>query len=867
MMRDTGAGRKKTRALGKRGRPTKAGSKTKPRDKKTVGGYRHKGNRKNLPTDQTGRNMDTKDAKPAKYRLPPKNPSRLSKDLTPPHLAWERDQPDHTPAGPLYIHEKLHPAAFATSLKKDHDYSLESFFGSYDDLPAGAEFEWYQHSGRWQNRIIRGESRHVMASLLAKEGMAGKVQMVYFDPPYGIDFRNILQANVDKNQNSDEIPNDPEALQTFRDTYKNGIHSYLDNVYQIASHARELLNETGSFFLQIGSTNVNIVGVVLDEVFGADNRLGMIAFAKTSSSSSKNLPDISDYLFWYAKDKQHVTYHQLYDSTPTRKDLLDLMSSYATMVELEDGTVRRLTPAENDDPDAALPSGARLFQSAPPTSQGYSPTRSGDYKWNNKIWKCPVGRQWSVSYEGLDRLAKLGRFYESNKNLRWKKYESEFPGNKINNIWTKKAYTRDKHYVVETATSTIEKCILMATNPGDIVLDPTCGSGTTAYVAEKWGRRWITSDAGLVAVNLARQRIITGVFPWHLLVDSEVGHRRENELRNKVHQPLIPEQSAYGEDPSAGFVYGRMPRVSPQFLAYPEREAPVDYKVDQPEEDKGRIRVSSPFTVESLSPYRYVDPTRPISEIQSPVRQNVVEALRNTGIRIDGSNVCLVDLEEHPGKMITHTATFDGKRACMLVADDDCTVPQVMVDHAAEEAAAMPSVTALIVVAFNYEPSVRNEKRGRLSIYKAMANQDLQMGNLKDGKDDVAFVLVGEPDVKLQIRDGKMTAEIIGYDTFNPASGTTRPGTKNDVYCWMIDTEYDGRSFFARRIHFPGADKDKQINKFYKSLQKRIDSDLWESMLSLKSAPFSVPKSGRIAVKIITSTHTEMIAVIDVNPE
>lgn len=308
-----------------------------------------------------------------------------------------------------------------------------------------------------------------------------------------------------------------------------------------------------------------------------------------------------------------------------------------------------------------------------------------------------------------------------------------------------------------------------------------------------------------------------------------------------------------------------MPRVSPQFLAYPEREVPVDYMVDLPAQDKGRIRVSSPFTVESLSPYRYVDPKRSVSEMQSPARQNVVDALRNTGIRMDGSNVCLADLEEHPGRMITHTATFDGRRACILVADDDCTVPQVMVDHAAEEAAAMPSVTALIIVAFNYEPSVRNEKRGRLGIYKAMANQDLQLGNLADGKDDVAFVLVGEPDVKVDVRDGKMTAEIIGYDTFNPASGTTKPGTKNDVYCWMIDTEYDGRSFFARRIHFPGADKDKQIKKFYTALQKRIDSDLWESMLSLKSAPFSVPKSGRIAVKIITSTHTEMIAVIDVN--
>ena len=865
MMRDTGAGRRKARATGKRGRSvTKASSKTKPKNKKPVGAYLHGGSRKNLPTDQTGRNMDAKDAKPVPYRLPLSNPSKLPKDLKPPRLTWERDPPDNTPAGPLYIHEKLHPAAFATSLKKDHDHNLESFFGSYDDLPEGAEFEWYQHRGRWQNRIIRGESRHVMASLLAKEGMAGKVQMVYFDPPYGINFRHILQANMDKNLDADEVPNDLEALQTFRDTYKNGIHSYLDNIYQIASHAREILNETGSFFLQIGSANVNIVAVVLDEVFGADNRMGMIPFAKTKSSSSSGLPNVTDYLLWYAKNVDCVKYHQLYEKIKTRKDLLVTMS-FAALVEFRNGEIKNLTVEQKEDPDKNIPNDAILFQQADLTSQGYNKTRSREYKWNNKIYKCPQDRHWSVSYDGLDRLAKLNRLYGSNESLRWKSYENERPGRKINNMWIRQESARDKRYVVETAEYTIEKCILMTTDPGDLVFDPTCGSGTTAYVSEKWGRRWITSDAGSVAVNLVRQRTITGIFPWYVLIDSEHGHRLENELRNNAHQPPLPKSNTYREDPSVGFVYERMPRVSPQFLAYPEREVPVDYMVDLPAQDKGRIRVSSPFTVESLSPYRYVDPKRSVSEMQSPARQNVVDALRNTGIRMDGSNVCLADLEEHPGRMITHTATFDGRRACILVADDDCTVPQVMVDHAAEEAAAMPSVTALIIVAFNYEPSVRNEKRGRLGIYKAMANQDLQLGNLADGKDDVAFVLVGEPDVKVDVRDGKMTAEIIGYDTFNPASGTTKPGTKNDVYCWMIDTEYDGRSFFARRIHFPGADKDKQIKKFYTALQKRIDSDLWESMLSLKSAPFSVPKSGRIAVKIITSTHTEMIAVIDVN--
>lgn len=864
--RDTGSKPKKTNSGRKRRFRVGASTKPKlsPKGKKPTESYQYGGGRKNLPTDQTGRNMKPKYSKPVTYKMPARAPNKFPKDLLPPRLAWERGMPDHTPASPLYIHEKLHPAAFALSLRKDQDQSMDLFFRAYDGLPDGAEFEWYKHNGRWQNRIIRGESRHVMASLLAKEGMTGKVQMVYFDPPYGIDFRKILQANLNKNKDAGEIPNDPVALQTFRDTYKNGIHSYLDNVYQIASHARELLCETGSFFLQIGSANVNRIGVLLDEVFGAENRMGIIPFAKTKTSSSKGLPDVTDYLLWYAKDVGCVKYHQLYEKFESKKDLLVTMS-FAALLESKDKKVENLTSEQKVDPDKNIPNDSKLFKQTDLTSQRYSKTRSKNYEWNGKIWKCPPDRQWSVSYEGLNKLADRGRLYGSNENLFWKKYEDEFPGRKINNMWIKQESARDKHYVVETAETTIEKCILMTTDPGDLVFDPTCGSGTTAYVAEKWGRRWITSDAGLVAINLARQRIITGVFPWHMLLDSEKGHKRENELRKELHQSTLPEIYIYNEDPAVGFVYERMPHISPKYLAYSDCKVSIDYMVDRPERDDKRIRVSSPFTVESLSPYRYVNPKGTTGKRVSTARHNVVEALHATGIHMGGVNVRLVDLEEYPGKAITHTATFNGRRACVMVADDDCTVPTAMVDYASEEAAAMPNVEALIMVAFNYEPTVRNETRGRLSIYKAMANQDLQMGNLKDGKDSIAFVLVGEPDVKTKVCDGMMTAEIIGYDTFNPASGTTRPGTKNDVYCWMIDTEYDGRSFFARRIHFPGASKDKQIKDFHDEFKKRIDPSLWSSFLSLKSAPFSVPKSGRIAVKIITSTHTEMIAEININ--
>ena len=842
---DTGDGRKK--------KVSKSRKKS-IRNKERVESYKYAKTRKNLPTDQTSRTMHSDDARPIGYLPDTKKPR-------PPILQWDRELLKDASAGPLYIHEKLHPSAFAESLKKNSIANLDMFFANYDGLPKDAEFEWYQHAGHWQNRIIRGESRHVMTSLLAKEGMAGKVQMIYFDPPYGINFKNIFQANINRANDAGKIPNDPVAVQTFRDSYKNGIHSYLDSIYQIAIHARELLADEGSFFVQIGSDNMARVHMLLDEVFGAENRMAIIPFVKIGASSTKGLPDVTDYILWYAKDISKIKYHQLYEPIITKKDILDLMSSYA-MVELKDGNVRNLTSDEKNDPDS-LPNGAKLFQRVRLDSMGHSKTRSESYEWDGKIWKCFKGRHWSVSYEGLYRLADMGRLIGIHDTLWRKQYEDEYPGRKRSNMWAKMEHARDLHYVVETAPSTIEKCILMSTDPGDLVYDPTCGSGTTAYVAERWGRRWITSDFGLVAINLARQRILASVFPWHILIDSEDGIRRENEWRKKSNQPLLVEKTKYEEDPLEGFVCERIPHVSTQFLAYPDRKTPIDYFVDKPETDQSRIRVSSPFTIESLSPYRYVNPDS-VSTKHTPVRDNIEAALRDVGIRFGKNNVPLSDLVEYEGRIITHLATLNGERACVLVANDDCTVSPVMVDHAVEEASAMPNVSTLILVAFAYEATIRAEKRGRLKIHRTMANNDLQQGTLKDGKNDTAFVLIGEPDIAIKKEKDNISAEIIGYDTYDPGKGHVIPGVGNDVYCWMIDTEYDGRSFFARRIHFPGAKEDKQIKSFYKKMQKYIDRNLWDSTMSLKSAPFSIPKSGRIAVKIITSTHMEMQTVIDI---
>ena len=790
-------------------------------------------------------------------------------------------------ASPLYIREKLHPSALAELLQKRGSVQLD-LFGNYDGLPKSAAYEWYRHRGNWQNRIINGESRRVMASLLAKESMAGKVQMVYFDPPYGIKFSSNMQPdarNRDVKDNSKGRPNDPVHLRVFRDTYENGIHSYLDNIHCIAVHARELLTRDGSFFMQIGGTNVHRAAVVLDEVFGAENRIATISFAKSGSKTSRTLPAIADYILWYKKDAEtEVKYHQLYDELASRKDMLDHMS-YAAKLELESGEQRNLSKNEKIDPDKNLPPTSRLYTRMPLTSQRESNTGRSDlyfYKKMNKTFKCGRNNQWSVSHDGIDRLAELSRLDGDAKSLRWKLYEDEVPGKKINNLWHRPMSPDDLHYVVETDEEVIERCILMATDPGDLVLDPTCGSGTTAYVAEKWGRRWITSDSSLVAVTLARQRLLTGIFDYYYLQDSADGAQKEREISaaNKSDQKPRPGGIAadYGDDPSGGFVYKRVNTVSASTLAYDNEPTEV-LLVNRPLVKKSTIRVSSPFTVENHSPYRYVEPALAASDganadnIKGHYRA-ITHALVSSGIKSGRDDTMMRIRDVSPyhskkGSWITHTAVVDNKNAVLLIAPDDCTVPPELIDRAAEEAARMGNISMLIVVAFAYEADVRSgelEERGRLEIYKAQANQDLLVGNLRDSESDRAFVLIGDPDIAVSVDPADNTQIVVsvnGYDTYDPKTRQIGRGTADEIICWMIDTDYDGRSFYARRIFFPGCGDDPQIKRFRKGLGRNLDSDLWDAMLSCESTPFPKPKGKRIAVRIITATHTEMTTVVD----
>lgn len=523
-----------------------------------------------------------------------------------PILAWNRqpaNQHGHA-AHPLYLREKVHPVAFVKLLQGSGEQP--QLFKDFNGLPSpDAAYEWYQHAANWSNRLIHGECTRVMASLLARENMACKVQMIFFDPPYGVGYRSNFQVSVNQRDRTPEAaegrPLDTRTIRAFRDIYERNIHSYLDLTCEKLVLMRELLADSGSLFMQIGDENVLRVGLLLDEVFGAENRVSLIPFATTSGSSSKTLPSVADFLLWYAKDKTQVKYRQLYEQL-TRSEVVEYMSSYA-MVELKDGTTSPLSDAERDDPDKELPDGARLYQRVALTSPGTSTTgRSDAYLWSGLAWSCPAGEQWRVSMEGTDRLSKLNRLDAARpgSTLRWKRCENEIPGRR-NNMWQQQMSASDKRYVVQTADTVVERCVLMATDPGDLVLDPTCGGATTALAAEKWGRRWITCDTSPVAVSIARQRLSTATFPYWTLADSADGARQEAELSGK--SPVAPPADGWGNDPARGFIYERVPQVSASVLAYDLDPDPI-MLVDQPRKKRAVTQVTSPMTVEASSPGR-----------------------------------------------------------------------------------------------------------------------------------------------------------------------------------------------------------------------------------------------------------------------
>ncbi len=943
---------------------------------------------------------------------------RRNRDLDP-QLVWRgKDEQDlgdlAVNAPPLYIQERVHPKALVDDLvrqsRKGHDTGADSYqpdfadlFADFNGLPSeAARTEFYRHDAHWSNRMILGDSLQVMVSLAEREGLRGQVQCIYIDPPYGIRFNSNFQWSTTsrdvRDGNRDHITREPEQVRAFRDTWRDGIHSYLSYLRDRLTVARDLLADSGSIFVQIGDENVHRVRAVMDEVFGEGNFIGLIVLQKTSAPTDKFVPTVSDFIIWYAKSKSNCKYRQL----NLQKAVGQVGGSQYTWFEDEPGSERRLTNEERTIPDL-IPSDGRVFAASDASSSHEYSLGKVPVEYRGQTY-TPRNRYWSTSPEGMTRLRRSERLIVSGRTLFYKRYLMDFPVMALTNIWTDTSSSfGERAYVTQTTTKTIERCILMTTDPGDLVLDPTCGSGTTAYVAEQWGRRWITIDTSRVALALARARIMGARYPYYLLADSRDGQLKEAELSRRAPS----EMPTYG-NVRQGFVYERVPHITLRDIAnntetdviweeYQEKLEPLreqlnaalgrdyeeweiaresgdqwegiaadswhwlqgtddaedilkllsninralnrdyrskaevpdqprdpwdpaatqlheewweqriarqkeidasiaaradyEYLYDKPYEDRNKVRVAGPFTVESISPHRVlgVDENGEVLDTVAESRngygtgydfgQVILDNLKRSGVQQAHreDRISFTSLMPWPGRLVCaegryiegasgddEEATGPEKKAGIFIGPEFGTVSRPDLVEAAREAAEC-GFDVLIACAFNYDAHTTEfESLGRIPVLKARMNADLHMaGDLKNTGNGNLFVIFGEPDIDvLEGGDGLIQVKVNGVDVFDPSTGEVRSDGPDGIACWFIDTDYNQESFFVRHAYFLGASDPYRSLKT--TLKAEIDADAWATLHSDTSRPFPKPATGRIAVKIINHLGDEVLKVFRV---
>jgi adenine-specific DNA-methyltransferase len=861
---------------------------------------RHKDKRTNIPTEELRDFVEDEERLP-KTVLYPRDPS------LDPQLVWrgkdEQDREDlAVPVVPIYIQEKIHPQAIIDALPRIEQLGTDvpSLFADFNGGPRdfAQKVDFYHHDQNWTNRLILGDSLLVMTSLAEKEGLKGKVQAVYLDPPYGIKFGSNWQVSTRKRDLKDGKAEDttrqPEQVRAFRDTWKLGIHSYLAYLRDRFVVARDLLTETGSIFVQIGDENVHLVRCIMDEVFGSENWIGVISVQKTTSATNNYLPLVADYLLWYARRKEAMKFRAVYQTKAIGGD----GAAHYTSVRLPDGT-RRAATLDEKAGRVVLPVGARLF-----TADNLQSASMGREKGEGAACWFPVaigGREyrptekcrWKTNEVGMKRLQAAGRVIAQDTALRYVRYIDDFPAYPLNNLWTDVGGASEKTYVVETTPEVVKRCILMTTDPGDLVLDPTCGSGTTAYVAEQWGRRWITCDTSRVALALARARLMSAKYPYYLLADSPEGVKKESERTGK----MPPEYRTDG-DIRKGFVCRRVPHVTLKSIATNSditegmtreqvdaviaRHAESETLCDQPFEDNKRVRVCGPFSVESLSPHRVLSSADEnmdgtVTEEEARKHQDfatmILDNLKKAGVQNTqkGERLNFDRLESYAGAWVHAVGDFiaaDGKskRVAVSIGPEHGTVGPQLVKEAAKEAVQGVGFDVLVVCGFAFDPHVAEEVKryGKLTVLPAKMNPDLAMGDelLKKTGAGNLFMVFGEPDVAItKQKGGQIVAEIKGVDVYDPTTGQIRSASTDDIACWFIDTDYNGESFFVRHAYFTGA--EEPYDKLKRALRADIDEGAWSSLYRTVSRPFPKPESGKIAVKVINHYGDEVLRVFD----
>ncbi|HVC78316.1 MAG TPA: site-specific DNA-methyltransferase [Candidatus Micrarchaeaceae archaeon] len=853
-----------------------------------------KAQRTNIPTAELEAFAEEQEKEP-KTLLYPRDPS------LDPQLVWKgKDEQDRSdlavPAVPIYIQEKISPLALIEELRTEKKQSAPEqqidLFGAFNGLEFEQLVDFYQHSQQWTNRMILGDSLLVMASLAEKEGLKGKVQTVYIDPPYGIKFGSNWQVSTRDRDVIDgkaaDATRQPEQIRAFRDTWEFGVHSYLTYLRDRLTVTRELLSETGSLFVQMGDENVHLVRSLLDEVFGSRNAVVTIVFRTTANLVGNYLGRNSDYLLWYAKDIDRIKVRKLFK----RRTLADDIGERYTRLEMKDGTRRPMTDQERADA-SAIPVEARPYRHGDLTSQGATATGTVAFEYRGHMYHPGRARHWTTTAEGLGRLALANRLVPPSPNsLSYVRYLDDFPVAEISNVWTDTAtgaFTEDKVYVVQTNTKVIERCILMTSDPGDLVVDPTCGSGTTAYVAEQWGRRWITIDTSRVALALARTRLMAARYPYYLLADSKAGAAKQAELEGRIPQ----HDETVSGDVSRGFVHERVPHLSLKSIANNAdisegmTRAEIDAAIasrsdseilyDRPYADNRIVRVTGPFTVESLSPHRVLPADASsvggaAEEEAGRFLERIIDYLRKAGVQntVKHERLNFDRLDSWPGGVYIqavgeYTEAEKRRTVAVSIGPEYGTVGPELVREAAKEAVKIADL--LVVCGFAFESLVGDEvgHLGRLTILKARMNPDLSMGDELLKKTGAAnlFMVFGLPDISIEpTGDGQFRAEIRGLDVYDPTTGVIRSHSTDDIACWFIDTDYDGESFFVRHAYFLGA--DDPYENLRRALRADIDEPTWSTLYSTTSRPFPTPESGKIAIKVINHYGDEVLKVFSV---
>ena len=770
------------------------------------------------------------------------------------------------PTSSIHIHESIKPLNIIARVTKEYSHALDgqmegqiSMFEA--ETPAERmrrrreSIEFYQHGVDWTNRMIAGDSLVIMNSLLEKEGMAGQVQMVYIDPPYGIKYGSNFQPFVDKrdvkDKKDEDLSQEPEMIKAFRDTWELGIHSYLSYLRDRLLLARELLADTGSVFVQISDENLHHVREICDEVFGADNYISLIPFRKkTMPLGATYLERMHDYIIWYAKNAEKAKYHQLYESQDVQGDV------HWGWIELPNGARRKMTKEELSN-HKLLPMGAKIFRLVPLWPVTYSPNSVFDIEYNGKIYQPPQGQCWVTNPEGIKRLIEANRIMpEGEGNLRYIYYLDDYPLKKLTSFWDDTVGAREQKYVVQTATKVIQRCMLMTTDPGDLVLDITCGSGTTAYVAEQWGRRWITCDTSRVAITLAKQRLMSATFDYYKLAHEEQGV-------------------------GSGFVYKAIPRIALKTIANGE-EPNREIQYDQPEIDKTKVRVTGPFTVEALpapvvKPLDDVLQEDDVSAKQADWRDQLLATgiLGRGGARLEFSRVEPLQGTRYL-QAEAETKEETPRRAVICFAGETKPLDSRMVALALDEAENLrPAPKLIVFAAFQFDPEAAKDIDSTnwpgVTLLKAQMNTDLMTEDLKKKRSsDQSFWLVGQPDVEL-IRDkrtkDRYKVKVNGFDYYDVKKGTVESGSTSRIAMWMLDTDYDGMCIEPDMVFFPMGGKKDGWNKLAKTLKTEINMDLIDKYAGNESLWFTAQPNTAIAVKIIDDRGIESLRVIRIGDE